>query len=202
MSTPTAEIAAQAAALIVEEGLDYATAKHKALRQMELGPRMALPGNEAIESCVREYLRLYRSDTQPRELQLLRELALEWMRRLQQWQMGIQVFLTGAVWHGTATRLNDIHLHVFCDDQKMLQIELLNHGLDPQVDVVRVRGIDRVRLLLAVNSAPLGQPVQIVLTLSDLDELRGALHPDGSGRSPMGSETAVSDLLTENKEIS
>ena len=32
----------------------------------------------------------------------------------------------GAVWRGTATRLNDIHLHLFADDAKTVEIVLMD----------------------------------------------------------------------------
>jgi hypothetical protein len=37
--------------------------------------------------------------------------------------------LTGAVWRGTATRLNSVHLQLFCDDSKAAEIELLNQKI-------------------------------------------------------------------------
>ncbi len=56
--------------------------------------------------------RCFCADTQPAELQALRELAALWMERLAEFRP----HLSGAVWRGTATRLNDIHLQLYCDD--------------------------------------------------------------------------------------
>ena len=81
MTTLQAEIAATAAALIVEEGLEYGPAKRRAVKQLALSGRAELPGNDQIEEAVREYITLFCGDTQPAELAALRALALVWMER-------------------------------------------------------------------------------------------------------------------------
>ena len=85
MSSPlTQEIAVTAARLVVDEGMEYGSAKRKALRALGRsgGGRSELPGNDQVEAEVREYLALFCADTQPAELRLLRQLALSWMERL------------------------------------------------------------------------------------------------------------------------
>ena len=44
------EIAATAARLVVEEGLEYGPAKRRALRELGLPARQALPDNETLEN--------------------------------------------------------------------------------------------------------------------------------------------------------
>jgi hypothetical protein len=53
------EIAASAAALVVEEGLEYGPAKRRALKQMGLPDRAELPGNDELEDAVREYIEIF-----------------------------------------------------------------------------------------------------------------------------------------------
>ena len=105
MNTLKSEIAATAAALVVEEGLEYGPAKRRALKQLALPARTALPDNGEMEDAVREYIELFCADTQPVELAALRELALVWMERL----ATFRPYLAGAVWHGTATRLSPLY---------------------------------------------------------------------------------------------
>src|SRR5512138_108960 len=123
-SALTAEIAAAAARLVVEEGLEYGPAKRRAARLVARHTvRPAeLPGNDEIEDEVRSYLALFHADTQPAELAALRALALEWMERLATFRPHI----AGAVWRGTANRLSSIHLQLFCDDSKEAEIALIN----------------------------------------------------------------------------
>ena len=106
MESLRAEIAASAARLMVDEGLDYGLAKHRALKLMGLPGRTALPGNDEIEDAVVDYLALFCADTQPMELRALRELAVVWMARM----ADFRPHLSGAVWRGTATRHSDIYL--------------------------------------------------------------------------------------------
>ena len=53
MSTATQEIAATAARMVVEEGLEYGPAKRRAVKQLGLPQRTALPSNDIIEAEVR-----------------------------------------------------------------------------------------------------------------------------------------------------
>jgi hypothetical protein len=124
-----AEIAAAAARLIAEDGADYSTAKRKAAKQI-LGnhkPRGdILPDNAQIEDEVRLYNELFFSDTQPARLCHLRKLALSLMQELGQFHP----FLVGAVLNGTAGAHSDIHLQLFADSPKDVEIYLLNKNID------------------------------------------------------------------------
>src|SRR5665213_4320712 len=111
METLKSEIAAAAARVVVEEGLEYGPAKRRALKQLGLPSRTQLPGNDEVEQAVREYIDLFCADTQPAELAALRRLALSWMERM----APFRPYLGGAVWRGTATRLSDIYIQLFCD---------------------------------------------------------------------------------------
>ena len=77
-----AHVAAAAAALVVDEGMEYAAAKRKAARGWGGAPSVRLPRNEQLEDAVREHIAVFHADTQPPELHALRELALQWMQRL------------------------------------------------------------------------------------------------------------------------
>ncbi|MES2974042.1 MAG: hypothetical protein V4757_10545 [Pseudomonadota bacterium] len=199
MDTLKSEIAATAARMVVEEGLEYGAAKRRAVRQMGLPGRAALPGNDEIEEAVREYIALFCADTQPRELAALRALALTWMERLQEFRP----HLGGAVWHGTATRLSDIYIQLFCDDPKSAEIALIDHnvGYEPRT-VTGFHGESVEALSLSSLSRELGEAVGIHLLVYDHDDLRGALKPDTKGRTPRGDLAAVRRLLQEKSDDS
>ena len=191
----TMEIAQTAARLVVEDGLDWGSAKRRALRELGLPARTALPDNEVLEAAVREYLALFCADTQPGELQALRRLALVWMERLAMFRP----HLCGAVWYGTATRLSDIYLQLFCDDSKSAEIALIDHNVDYEPRTVPGFHGDSVEALSVGSKCPeLGEMIGVHLLIYDLDDLRGALRPDAKGRSPRGDITAVRRLLQEN----
>lgn len=192
MDTLQAEIAATAARLVVEEGLEYGPAKRRAVKQLRLPQRTALPDNDTVEDAVREYISLFCADSQPAELAALRRLALTWMERLAQFRP----YLGGAVWHGTATRLSDIYLQLFCDDPKSAEIALIEHNVDytPRT-VTGFNGESVEALSLSSMSRELGEPVGVHLLVYDHDDLRGALKPDARGRTPRGDMAAVRTLV-------
>lgn len=190
------EIAATAARLVVEEGLEYGPAKRRALRDLGLPARTALPNNDEIEAEVRDYIRLYCADTQPKELHALRVLALEWMEHMAQFRPHIG----GAVWHGTATRLSDIYIQLFCDDSKSAEIALIDHHVDYEPRMVTGFHGEQVEALsLHAASRALGEEVGVHLMVYDLDDLRGALKPDSQGRAPRGNLAALRRLIEKEQ---
>ncbi|HKX42918.1 MAG TPA: hypothetical protein VJO99_17305 [Burkholderiaceae bacterium] len=188
------EVAHAAARLVVEEGLEYGPAKRRAARSLGRGAVRApdLPGNDAVEDAVREYLALFRADTQPGELAELRAIAARWMERLAEFRP----HLSGAVWRGTATRLNDVHLELFCDDSKAAELALIDRRVDYDVSSAPGPRGDMVDVLsIAERSAVLGERVTLHLRVLDHDDLRGALKPDPGGRTQRGDLAALRKLL-------
>jgi hypothetical protein len=195
MENAKQEIAATAARLVVEEGLEYGPAKRRAVRQLGLNARTALPDNDAIEEAVREYIELFCADTQPVELAALRKLALVWMERLAEFRP----YLGGAVWHGTATRLSDIYIQLFCDDPKSAEIALIEKNVRYQAQsVTGLHGEPVDALSISSVSEDLGESIGVHLLIYDHDDLRGALKPDARGRVPRGDLAAVRGL-TDNQ---
>lgn len=192
MDSVKAEIAAAAARIVVEDGLEYGPAKRRAVRQLGLNSRSALPDNEAVDDAVREYIDLFCADTQPAELAALRELAVRWMERLEQFRP----YLGGAVWHGTATRLSDIYIQLFCDDPKSAEFALIENNVDYEARTVTgFNGEPVPALSLSSLSRKLGETIGVHLMIYDHDDVRGALKPDARGRTPRGDLAAVRALL-------
>jgi hypothetical protein len=193
----TVEIAAMAAALVVEEGLEYGPAKRRAAKQMGLSGKAELPDNAELEDAVIEYISVFCADTQPIELAALRELALVWMQRM----ADFRPHLAGAVWHGTATRLSDIYIQLFCDDSKSAEIALIEHNVDYEPRTVTgFNGAKVEALSLSSLCRSLGENIGVHLMVYDHDDLRGALKPDGKGRKPRGDVVAVQKLLASTTE--
>lgn len=186
------EIAVVAAQLVVEEGLEYGPAKHRALRQLGLPARTRLPDNDVLEDAVREHIELFCADSQPAELLSLRRLALDWMQRL----ADFRPHLSGSVWHGTATRFSDIYLQLFCDDPKSAEIALIDQGVRFKTASLKgMHGNSVPVLSLQEHSPELNESVAIHLMIYDLDDIRGALRPDSKERSPRGNLQAVNAIL-------
>lgn len=189
----TAEIAIAAARLVVDEGLDFGSAKRRAVRDLNLRSRTTeLPGNEAIEDEVRARIALFHADTQPAELAELRAIATTWMERL----AAFRPHLAGAVWRGTATRLSTIHIDLYCDDSKAAELALIEHRIDYDVaSTTNPRGRQLDMLIVEQASASLGVRVRVSLGILDYDDLRGALRADSRGRSQRGDLAALRTQL-------
>lgn len=192
MADITDEIAASAAQCVVEEGLEYGPAKRRALKALGLPPKTPLPNNDQVEAQVREYIELFCADTQPAELLALRQHALMWMQRLQDFRP----YLGGAVWHGTATRLSDIYLQLFCDDEKSCEIELINKGVDFEARTVNgLHGEPVEALSIHSFCKELEEEIGVHLLIYEYDDVRGALKADAQGRAPRGDAVAVQKLI-------
>lgn len=205
------ELLQTAARLIAEEGLDYSSAKRRAAQQLGIkrAPHM---DNLLLEQAVRDYLQLFHGDTQPLELQALRTQALQWMERLDGTTAlspahdtlpneTYRPHLSGAVWRGTATRLNDIYIAVFCDDPKATEITLINWGIHYETgDTHGMLGKKQTQRLLPIlaftdHNTLLDEPIGILLTVYEYNDLRGILQPDSSGMTRCGNIAAVRALL-------
>lgn len=197
MSLLKLEVAACAARLIVEEGLEYGAAKRRALQQLAVPKaRAAQPTNEEVEDAVREHLMLFCADTQPGEIAALRQLALDWMDRMK----AFRPYLTGSVWRGTATRHSDIYIQLFCDDPKSAEIALIDQGV-PFVprSIVGIQGQTVDALSFSCHCEPIDEPIGLHLVVYEHDDLRGALKPDARGRAPRGDASALRRLLQETE---
>lgn len=128
-----AELAATAARLIAEEGCEYAQAKRRAVREI-LGEggerRTTLPDNQEVEHELRRYLKLFGGESHRALLAALRGFAADMMQTLQEFDP----HLIGAVLNGTATEHSDVHLQLFVDSAKDVELHLLNLGIDFDVE--------------------------------------------------------------------
>jgi hypothetical protein len=194
MNTVQDEIAATAARMVVEEGLEYGAAKRRAVKQLGLNGRAQLPNNDQVEDAVREYIALFCADTQPAELLALRQLAAVWMGRL----VEFRPYLSGAVWRGTATALSDIYLQLFCDDPKSAEIKLIDYNVRYEVSTVQGFQGEAVDALSMVCACPgLTQKAVVHLMIYDHDDLRGALKPDAKGQTQRGNLAALERMMKE-----
>ena len=73
-------LAQQAAQILVENGTtDYYAAKRKAALHLGAVDTRNMPSNSEIDQALREYQRIFRADTQPQQLQRLRQVAIQAM---------------------------------------------------------------------------------------------------------------------------
>jgi hypothetical protein len=197
------ELAAAAARLIAEDGCDYASAKRKAAQLIlgeSSGMRRLLPDNELVESELRRYLRTFGGEGHAALLRELRGIALALMEFL----APFNPHLVGAVLNGTATEHSDLHLQLFTDSAKDLEIFLINEGLRFAVEQARepADALETIHLklprrLLAERTAPLAAELSVLPT----DAIRVASRfrstdptlsaTEGSGRAGIAALRAL-----------
>ena len=115
-------IAHVAARILAEDGsLDYGSAKRKAARQLGAPDSDNLPDNQQIDEALRSYQALYQAEETREQLELLRQVAIEYMEQL----ADFDPHLTGPVLNGTAGRNTEINLQLFTDDQKEVEFLLM-----------------------------------------------------------------------------
>ena len=127
-------IAQVAARLILEHGItDWSLAKRKAARQLMLSEREGLPNDDEVEVALAEHQSLFGGEEQAQTLRGQREEALRWMRRLHVFQPR----LGGGVAAGWAGEYNDIRLDLIADDQKAVELVLINAEVAYRVGPMR-----------------------------------------------------------------
>lgn len=186
------EIAVVAARLVAESGLDYRSARMKAAKKV-LGertiPRGVIPDDEELEAALREHLDLFDPD-HPERLERRRRVALEWMQQLETYHP----LACGAVWRGIAAEHAPVHLQLFHDNPKDVEIDLLNRGV--RFDVLALPGLhDRDTEVEALSFTWRGEPV--LISLHDSRDLRGALKRDERGRADRGDLSALEAMMAD-----
>jgi hypothetical protein len=126
------ELAVTAARLIAEEGCEYAQAKRRAVQEIlgEGGRRSTMPDNSEVEHELRRYLKLFGGQAHRAWLAALRSVAADTMQTLHEFDP----HLIGAVLNGTATEYSDVHLQLFVDSAKDVELRLMNLGIEFDVD--------------------------------------------------------------------
>ena len=193
-----ARIAATAARMIAQDGADYATARKKAARQV-LGvdqpqPNL-MPDNGEIEDEVRRYQALFGGAAHAERLQALRETALQVMDALAEFNP----YLTGAVLNGTAGEHDDIHLQLFADSAKEVEIFLLNRNMN--IEISEVPHFKGGRHDPVETVSFLWHKEIVHAELYEMNDLRGALKPRADGRLHRVDAAGLRALMTTDETL-
>jgi hypothetical protein len=208
------ELAVTAARLIAEEGCEYAQAKRRAVQEVlgEGARRSTMPDNSEVEHELRRYLKLFGGEAHRALLAALRSVAADTMQTLHQFDP----HLVGAVLNGTATEHSDIHLQLFVDSAKEVELRLMNLGIEFDVDDgdgdgERPAALERLNFVVPAGaSAALRQRmIGVRLHIYARDAIRIAarhrrevateegMHPiEAAGRAHLGSLRRLIDEST------
>lgn len=134
-------LAQRAAQILLESGTrDFQSAKQKAAQQLGAADTKSLPSNPEIETALMEYQRLFRANSQPENLQHLRQVAIEAMNFLSNFNPR----LVGSVLSGTADEHSVIRLHLFADTVESVGFYLQDNKIPNELGERRLRiGVDQ-----------------------------------------------------------
>lgn len=189
-----AQIAALAARMVAQDGAEYAVAKRKAASQVlgsEPPAANLLPDNSEVEEEVRRYQALFQGDSQPARLLRLRTIALQVMDALAQFQP----YLTGPVLNGTAGEHDDIHLQLFADSAKEVQIFLLDKNVE--IEISETPHFKGARHDPVETVSFMWHKEGVHAELYELHDLRGALKLRADGRPQRADAAAVRALIEQ-----
>ncbi|HKO87033.1 MAG TPA: UDP-N-acetylmuramate--alanine ligase [Burkholderiales bacterium] len=184
-------IAAAAARLMAEDGIDdFALAKRKAARQLGAPDSHSLPTNEEIENELVAYQALYQGDEQRDRIQNLREIALDAMTELDQFNP----YVAGPVLKGTAGRYADIDLQLFTDDLKAVEFYFLNRDLPYEVSDERHYSGDEMRPAQILHVEWRGVALNLAIYRAN-DERRALKGTPGGRNIERANVTALRAML-------
>ena len=159
-------IAHLAARLMAEDGIeDYATAKRKAARQAGAADTRELPTNEEIDAALRTHQMLYGGEAHLERLRELRTRAVAVMRDLERFNP----YLTGSVLKGTAGKYADINVQLYTENEKGVELYLMQRGTGYRAGQRRLWIGEEVRTVPVFTVDDAGFEVElVVLALEDL----------------------------------
>lgn len=170
-------IAVHAARLMAQDGIeDYGLAKRKAAKQLGIPDSSRLPNNDEIDAALREYQDIYRSDDQEQRVRLLREQAVRAMREL----AAFDPHLTGSVLSGIAGPYAVIHLQLFTDNVKAVELFLIDRKMPYKTSQSRLHAGHEPRVLPVFSISVDGTDIE--LTVFDSRDLRAPVRATAEGR--------------------
>jgi hypothetical protein len=190
-----ARIAATAARMIAQDGADYSTAKTKAARQVLGVDRPSpnyLPDNIQVEDEVRRYQSLFQGPSQAARVKHMRSAALEVMEQL----ADFRPYVTGPVLNGTAGEHDDIHLQLFADSAKDVEIWLLNRNVN--IEISETPHFKGGRHDPVETVSFMWQKEMVHAELYEMNDLRGALKPRADGRLQRADAAALRTLMNND----
>ncbi|RJG10828.1 hypothetical protein [Massilia cavernae] len=192
------QVAAVAARMIAQDGAEYGSAKRKAARQV-LGDHQPnsnlIPDDLEVEEEVRKYHALFHADTQPGRLLELRKAAVQVMEALSEFSP----YLTGAVLNGSAGEHDDIHLQLFVDSPKDVEIFLLSR--DVNIEISETPHFKGGRHDPVETVSFMWRREGVHAELYETRDLRGALRPRADGSMPRAGIDAVRALVAETNNV-
>jgi hypothetical protein len=163
---------------MAEHGVsDFLFAKRKAAERFGVTDHAVLPKNVEIEEALVEYQRLFGADSHEETLYAQRQVALEAMKRLKEFEPR----LVGPVLSGTATEHSQVQIHLFADRAESVAFKLMDEGIPHEVTERRVKmNAERILAYPGLSFEIDAQPIEA--TVFPMDGIRQAPVSPVDGR--------------------
>lgn len=170
-------IAVHAARLMAQDGIeDYGLAKRKAAKQLGIPDSSRLPNNDEIDVARREYQDIYQGADQSQRIRALREQAVRAMHEL----AAFDPHLTGSVLSGMAGPYAVIHLQLFIDNPKAVELFLIDRNIPYKTGQSRWYAGHEPRVLPVFSINVEGADIE--LSVFDSRDLRAPVRATAEGR--------------------
>jgi len=170
-------IAVHAARLMAQDGIeDYALAKRKAAKLLGILDARRLPNNDEIDAALREYRDIYQGETHNLRIRQLRGQAARAMREF----ADFDPHLTGSVLSGVAGPYAVIHLLLFADNPKAVELLLIDRGMAYKTGQSRLYAGQELRVPPVFSLE--GEDAAIEITVLETRDLRAPMRASAEGR--------------------
>jgi len=123
-------IAARAAEIIMEEGIDdYQYAKKKAMRYLDLSPLDSLPSNDEIDKALIEYGLIFQQEINVTTILKIKEEALKIMELFSEFNP----FFISQITDGLVPKYPTISINLFTNNMKEIEYVLLNNNINFEI---------------------------------------------------------------------
>jgi len=147
-----------------------------------------------VDAALKTYQLIYPREAPRDRLRDLRERAVRAMRELAQFNP----YLTGSVLNGNAGKYADINLQLFTDNEKAVELYLIDRGIDYKAAQGRVYAGEEKRTVPVYEVTDEGTVIE--LTVLSLYDLRGPLRTTPEGKNIERAKLPeVEQLLAETE---
>ena len=123
-------IAAKAAEIIMEEGIDdYQYAKKKAVKYLDLSSLDSLPSNDEIDNALIEYGLIFQNEIDISTISKLKEEALKIMGLFSEFNP----FFLSQITEGLVPKYPTININLFTENMKEIEYVLLNNNINFEI---------------------------------------------------------------------
>ncbi|MCW5576552.1 MAG: UDP-N-acetylmuramate--alanine ligase [Burkholderiales bacterium] len=162
---------------MAQDGIeDYGLAKRKAAKLLGIPDMRRLPGNDEVDAALREYRDIYQGEVHNQRIRQLRARAAQAMREL----ADFDPHLTGSVLSGIAGPYAVIHLQLFTDNPKAVELFLIDRGIAYKTGQNRLYAGQELRVLPVFSLQ--GEDAEIEITVLDARDIRVPVRATAEGR--------------------